>query len=79
MARMVATSIKPSREILAENLTRILDERGRGSRSALAEKLGWHRTRITNILAAKQNFDTGTIDLLAEALDVDPWSLIQPE
>ena len=31
MTRMLATTIKPSRDILAANLTRLLTDRGRGS------------------------------------------------
>lgn len=70
MPRMIATEIKPSREILAENLTRILAERGRGAKKQLAEALGVHPTRITELIQATGNPTIATIDAICQVLEV---------
>jgi DNA-binding Xre family transcriptional regulator len=68
---MIATQIKPGRVILAENLTRILDEQGRGSRRRLAAKIGWNESRISKLCNGKAgNPDTATLDVLCTNLDV---------
>ena len=69
MPRMIATQIKPSRTILAENLTRILDERGRGSAKVLADAIGWGEDRISNYKkGTAANPDTATLDRMVEGL-----------
>ena len=69
MTRMSATTIKPSRDILAANLTRLLTDRGRGSAKALADAIGWGEDRVSNYRKGRAaNPDTATLDKLAEGL-----------
>ena len=68
MPRMTTTTHKPGKLILAENLARILDERGRGSRAQLASELNWPASRISDVLNSRCNPDLRTVDCLADAL-----------
>lgn len=69
MTRMTATTIKPSREILAENLTQILSDLGRGSARRLAEAIGWQETRIAKYKSEYGgNPDLATVDLIVDGL-----------
>lgn len=77
MPRMIATQIKPSRTILAENLTRILGQRGRGSARRLAEQLGWTESRISQLRQGLAgNPDTATLDAIAEAVGTTAGELL---
>ena len=77
MSRMIATSIKPSKEILAENLSRILAERGRGSAKLLADEIGWTEQRVSNYKNQRAgNPDTATLDLIAEGLGISVSELL---
>jgi len=77
MPRMIATTITPSREILAENLTRILAERGRGSAKELAEAIGWTEQRVSKYKRVHAgNPDTATLDLIAEGLEISVAELL---
>lgn len=77
MARMTATTLKPSREIFAENLTQILKERGRGSAKELAEAIGWTEQRVSKYKRGHAgNPDTATLDLIAEGLGITVSELL---
>ncbi|MHC4877595.1 MAG: helix-turn-helix domain-containing protein [Planctomycetota bacterium] len=77
MVRMIATDIRPSREILAENLSSILKDRGRGSAKRLADDIGWPEQRISNLKHGRSgNPDTATLDAIAEGLGISVAELL---
>lgn len=76
MPRMTATATRTTRDILAENLGRLLATEGYGAKSRLAEALGVHPTRISEILAGKANLGIDTIQLLAEYFGCPPENLL---
>jgi transcriptional regulator with XRE-family HTH domain len=75
MSRMIATDIKPSRLILAENLKRMLSTRG--SAKVLAEAIGWSEQRVSNYKNGHAgNPDTATLDLIASGLGITVSDLL---
>lgn len=78
MPRMTTKSETVSREILAERLREWLADAGRGSRKALAEKIGVHPTQISQYVAGTENIGLNTLDILADALGCEPFELLQP-
>lgn len=69
MTRMPVTQIKPAKEILAENLDRILKECGRGAARRVSDSAGWQETRLSLLRKAKAgNPDLATIDRIIVAL-----------
>lgn len=78
--RSMITTQNNSKAILAENLQRIFAKRGFGSKKEVAEKLGWTQGRISKLCNPQfaSHPDLKTLDLLADALDVETVDLIRP-
>lgn len=75
MARMIATDIRPSKDILSENLARLLAERG--AARDLAEAIGWTEARVSKYRRGHAgNPDTATLDLLASGLGITVAELL---
>jgi transcriptional regulator with XRE-family HTH domain len=69
--------IRNPKEILAYNVRTIRKSTGL-SQEGLAHRAGLHRTYISSIERAERNISLENIFLLAEALDVEPGTLLRP-
>ena len=65
------------RPILATNLRRLRESKGI-SQEELASRAGLHRTYVGAVERAERNITLATLQRLADALEVDPVSLLVP-
>ncbi len=73
----MARSPKGAREILALNLIRLRKQKG-WTQEALALETGLHRTYVGDIERQSRNVSIDNISRLAEALEVETWTLLRP-
>lgn len=62
-------------KVCAENIKRLRKERG-WSQELLAAQAGLHRTYISGIERAERNISLANLERIADALGVDPSSLL---
>ena len=64
------------RDVLAKNMRRLRAERG-FSQEALAHESGINRTYLSSVERSERNVSIDNIARIAEALGVEPWTLLR--
>ncbi len=63
------------RDVLAKNKRRLRAERGL-TQEALADESGMNRTYLSSVERSERNVSIDNIARMAEALGVEPWTLL---
>lgn len=66
----------PLRQVIATNLRLLRNSRG-WSQEELAGESGLHRTFVGAVERSERNISIDNVEKLADALGVEPWSLLK--